>query len=52
VSEEEAIELQEVISSTHPRLPVIVHKLDNNEWVCMLTGAMLYFFWDAQDWYD
>jgi len=52
MNENEAIELQQFIYSTHPGLSAIIHKLGNGEWVCMLTGPMLYFFWNQQDWYD
>lgn len=52
MTQDEAVELQQIIFSTHPGLPAIIHKLGNDEWVCMLTGSMLYIFWRHQDWCD
>ncbi len=52
MAQDQAIEIQQVIFSTHPGLPAIIDKPGNGEWVCRLTEPMRYFFWSVQDWYD
>lgn len=52
MAQDQAIEIQQAILSAYPGLPTTICKLGNGEWVCMLTGPMLYFFWSLQDWYD